>query len=225
MLAQVVIVNAPSFINSIMRVASNFLSQKVMDKFRVCTSAEQACAAANLPYDLFPSFLGGGYDWDAAWIPEKLRNSGRQQAQERRISRHSRETEPIFGGGSSDVGSSSDLPFISEADIASGALPGEVGSEEEGAEGGGTGVGLFDKKRGKGARRRQPSLALVLVAVVLVFLSWRIHVLTRPQTVGECAARRASGKAPNAEPQRKKAPERTIGASVVWRRGHLPLSK
>ncbi|KAG8470034.1 hypothetical protein KFE25_006489 [Diacronema lutheri] len=93
MLATVVIVNAPSFINALLRMGSKFLAQKVLDKMKVCSSVEQVCVAANLPYDRLPSFLGGGYDWDAAWIPERLRVAGRRDARER-ASRASRTSEP-----------------------------------------------------------------------------------------------------------------------------------
>jgi hypothetical protein len=83
LVSTVVIINAPSFINTLFRMASKVLSKKVLDKVTVCSSFEQACAAANLPYDLLPSFLGGGYEWDADWIPHNLRATGRAGARDR----------------------------------------------------------------------------------------------------------------------------------------------
>lgn len=83
MLATVVIVNAPSFMSTLFRLGSNFVSQKVLDKMKVCRDADEVCAAANLEYERLPSFLGGGYDWEASWIPEKLRVLGREGAAER----------------------------------------------------------------------------------------------------------------------------------------------
>lgn len=50
---------------------------------RCARANAQVCGAANLPYEHLPSFLGGGYDWEAEWIPEHLRTAGRQGARER----------------------------------------------------------------------------------------------------------------------------------------------
>lgn len=44
MLATVVIVHAPSFINALFRMASNFLAQKVLDKMKVCSKVEEVRA-------------------------------------------------------------------------------------------------------------------------------------------------------------------------------------
>lgn len=77
LVSTVVIVNAPSFMSTLFRMASGVLSKKVLDKMTVARSFEQACAAANLPYEHLPSFLGGGFDWDADWIPARLRDAGR----------------------------------------------------------------------------------------------------------------------------------------------------
>lgn len=53
----------------------------------------QICESANLPYDRLPSFLGGGFDWEAEWIPEHVRQAGREGARAR-AARRGQHAEP-----------------------------------------------------------------------------------------------------------------------------------
>mmetsp|Transcript_2050 Transcript_2050/g.5740 ORF Transcript_2050/g.5740 Transcript_2050/m.5740 type:complete len:320 (+) Transcript_2050:54-1013(+) len=93
MLHAVVIVHAPSFMSTIFKMGSKFLSQKVLDKMKVCSDTEDILAATHLRYSKLPSFLGGGFDWDAEWIPVTARTAGRQGAAERRRLRQDRRSD------------------------------------------------------------------------------------------------------------------------------------
>mmetsp|Transcript_13027 Transcript_13027/g.33949 ORF Transcript_13027/g.33949 Transcript_13027/m.33949 type:complete len:294 (+) Transcript_13027:132-1013(+) len=73
LIATVVVTHPPSFIATLYKGFSPLLSERLIKKVKMAENVDKLCKYAALPNDRVPTFLGGTYEWDAEWVPLRVK--------------------------------------------------------------------------------------------------------------------------------------------------------